>query len=301
MPVAGGDPFTFSASPNAGRARVLARNDFSHNSFEAMKISADNNKLCKRLLEISSTTKPSPEFQNNMSVASAAIGKLAPGNVSAAGINRRKKEDSIAMENLAIYQRLQAVRPTSDVARDSLTKAFIQNKTYGNNVRKFRGLPGSTQETGAVSGRDGYSADSAEGGSGMKFAAEVAEEAAAAAAVAAATKRVVGKSPAAKSAAGAATGKAAAASSPKGAAAVKGKAAAAATGAAPAGPKLETAESVQVDASAESEPPAKEEAAPEANYEEGAEAAPAKEEAAPEPNYDEDETPGSPAAELVEE
>ncbi len=45
----GGESLTFTASPNSSRAKAYLRNDFSHNSFEAMKISADNNKLCKRV------------------------------------------------------------------------------------------------------------------------------------------------------------------------------------------------------------------------------------------------------------
>jgi hypothetical protein len=38
----------------------------------------------------------------------ASAGKLAPGNVASASVNRHKKEDKIAQENLAFYKRLQA-------------------------------------------------------------------------------------------------------------------------------------------------------------------------------------------------
>ncbi|GFH07220.1 uncharacterized protein HaLaN_01992, partial [Haematococcus lacustris] len=57
---------------------------------------------------------------------------------SPAAVNRRRKEDRIAQENLAIYKRLQAVKPTPAVARDVLSKHFHDQQGYGANVRKFR-------------------------------------------------------------------------------------------------------------------------------------------------------------------
>ena len=68
-------------------------------------------------------------------------GKLAPGNIAAASVNRRRKEDKIAQENLALYQRLQGIKPSRDVQRNTLEKDFQAAQNYGANARKFRAPP----------------------------------------------------------------------------------------------------------------------------------------------------------------
>ncbi len=75
---------------------------------QVKKISADNMKLCNRLVEISKGT-PNPAYNNTLSVGHAAAtgAKLSPANVSSAAVNRHKKDDKIAQENLALYKRLQ--------------------------------------------------------------------------------------------------------------------------------------------------------------------------------------------------
>ncbi len=50
-------------------------------------------------------------------------------------------------ENLAIYKRLQGVKPSSDVSRDVLVKHFAQQSQYGANARKFKG-PGVQRVSG---------------------------------------------------------------------------------------------------------------------------------------------------------
>jgi hypothetical protein len=66
------------------------------------------------------------------------VGKLAPANIAAASVNRRKKEDVIAQQNLALYKRLQAIKPSGDVSRNTLAKSFQTAQGYGANARKFR-------------------------------------------------------------------------------------------------------------------------------------------------------------------
>lgn len=83
---------SFNPRPRTNPTHVL-----NHPTAQVLKITEDNNKLCKRLLEISSGA-PKP-----------ASGPARPvaASMSPAGINRRRAEDRIAQENLAIYKRLQ--------------------------------------------------------------------------------------------------------------------------------------------------------------------------------------------------
>jgi hypothetical protein len=121
-----GTRLTFSGAPNNSTAKPQARDSYSHTRFEVMKISDDNSKLCKRLLEIST--------------ASGAAFGPPPVHLeeSAAAVNRRRREDRIALENLAIYKRLQSVKPSPDISRDTLSKHFAAQKAYGANARKVR-------------------------------------------------------------------------------------------------------------------------------------------------------------------
>lgn len=101
---------TFTGPPNTARAAPTVKPDYSHSSYEVKKISSDNVKLCNRLVEIS-RAPPNPAYSNALSVGSAVVsGKLAPANVAAATVNRHRKDDKIAQENLALYKRLQVCR-----------------------------------------------------------------------------------------------------------------------------------------------------------------------------------------------
>eukprot|EP00197_Chlamydomonas_leiostraca_P002734 CAMPEP_0202859376 /NCGR_PEP_ID=MMETSP1391-20130828/1517_1 /ASSEMBLY_ACC=CAM_ASM_000867 /TAXON_ID=1034604 /ORGANISM="Chlamydomonas leiostraca, Strain SAG 11-49" /LENGTH=346 /DNA_ID=CAMNT_0049538403 /DNA_START=54 /DNA_END=1094 /DNA_ORIENTATION=+ len=122
---------TFTGPPDASTAKKQVRADYSHSNYQVMKITSENNKLCQRLLEISS------------SPAKGAPGGPAPKQPvavghSAATVNRRRREDKIAQENLAIYKRLQAIKPSKDVSRETLSKEFKAQQDYGRNARKFR-------------------------------------------------------------------------------------------------------------------------------------------------------------------
>lgn len=89
----------------------------------------------------------------NTVAAAPANGRLNPANVAAAAVNRyggcwnlspkkpfvgsynpviddalrRRKEDEIAHENLAMFKRLQRVKPSAEASRAKLHKAFEQN------------------------------------------------------------------------------------------------------------------------------------------------------------------------------
>ncbi|GIL67795.1 hypothetical protein Vafri_21070 [Volvox africanus] len=140
---------TFTGPPNTQRAAPTVKPDYSHSNYEVNKINSDNVKLCNRLVEIS-RAPPNPAYNNALSVGSAVVtGKLAPANVAAATVNRHRKEDKIAQENLALYKRLQAVKPSPSVNRDVLNKEFVKTQAYGENARKVKAP--STQNT-SISG-----------------------------------------------------------------------------------------------------------------------------------------------------
>ncbi|GAX85113.1 hypothetical protein CEUSTIGMA_g12533.t1 [Chlamydomonas eustigma] len=133
--------FTFSSSPNSVVARPHKRLDFSHSAFHAIKIQEDNHKLCRRLVEISSSTKPVLNTRNFHTIDAAPVGRLAPANVAAANINRRKLADEIAQENLSFFKRLQAVKSTEGVSREALAKSYFMNQEYACNARKLYNVP----------------------------------------------------------------------------------------------------------------------------------------------------------------
>mmetsp|Transcript_12556 Transcript_12556/g.22457 ORF Transcript_12556/g.22457 Transcript_12556/m.22457 type:complete len:300 (-) Transcript_12556:1098-1997(-) len=129
----GGRSLTFTGPPTNHRAKPHSRSDFSHNAFETLKITNDNIKLCNRLVEIS---KAPPALQAITRLTDS--GHLAPSNVAAATINRSKANDLIAQENLRLYKRLQAVKPSKDISRDGLAREYKTSKGYSDNVRRFR-------------------------------------------------------------------------------------------------------------------------------------------------------------------
>ncbi|EFJ43982.1 hypothetical protein VOLCADRAFT_106604 [Volvox carteri f. nagariensis] len=132
---------TFTGPPNTQRAAPTVKPDYSHSKYEVKKINSDNIKLCNRLVEIS-RAPPNPAYNNALSVGSAVVtGKLAPANVAAATVNRHRKEDKIAQENLALYKRLQAVKPSPTINREVLNKDYAKTVAYGENARKVKAPP----------------------------------------------------------------------------------------------------------------------------------------------------------------
>jgi len=91
--------FTFTGPPANHTAKKFERLDYSHSAFEQMRINADNGKLCKKLLEISTHAAPTAIANRQK--------PLPPAPLSGAAINRRRREDKIARDNLTIFKRLQ--------------------------------------------------------------------------------------------------------------------------------------------------------------------------------------------------
>ncbi len=175
----GGSPtrsrFTFSGPPHNNIAKPMQRESYSHSKFEILKITEDNNKLCRCAFAVrassgccapgvcaemtrssapsSNPARPPPPRARSrrklLEISSAPTGArggvLAGGpplhlNESASTVNRRRREDRIAQENLAIFKRLQAIKPSPEVNRDKLQKHFATQTAYSHNVRKFKPL-----------------------------------------------------------------------------------------------------------------------------------------------------------------
>ena len=118
---------TFTSKPQNNTARKFLNPDYSHNTFQKRQIEEDNEKIGKRLLEIVTTGPLAVE--------------TAPMPQSSAAINRRKQEQKIAQENLRFYKKLQAVKPTPNISRDTHAKHHQAQTAYGENARKFRPQP----------------------------------------------------------------------------------------------------------------------------------------------------------------
>eukprot|EP00798_Chlamydomonas_sp_ICE-L_P022024 gene22025-29084_t len=69
-----GQAFTFSSAPNSLAARPHQRADFSHDRSAVMKISYDNNNICKRLMEISGKKSTDTYYNGNTVAAHVSCG-----------------------------------------------------------------------------------------------------------------------------------------------------------------------------------------------------------------------------------
>jgi hypothetical protein len=95
-----------------------------------MKIAHDNELLVKRLTEISRAAAPP--------AGTPAPGAgPPPGHTASAAVNRRRGAAAAAAENLALYQRLVAIRPSKDISRDTLGAAAADAARYRANASKF--------------------------------------------------------------------------------------------------------------------------------------------------------------------
>ncbi|KAK9804270.1 hypothetical protein WJX72_004196 [[Myrmecia] bisecta] len=106
---------TFSSPPYVPRAKRLARHDYSHTERRLREIQKENEILVARLSKITKQ-KVKPVVAEPETASSQAA------SVASAAINRKKHASAITAENYAIFQRLQAVRPSRDTSRHALLK-----------------------------------------------------------------------------------------------------------------------------------------------------------------------------------
>jgi len=63
---------------------------------------------------------------------------VEPCNTASAAVNRRKGAAVIAAQNLALYQRLVAIRPSKDISRQTLGAAADAAEKYRLNCSQFK-------------------------------------------------------------------------------------------------------------------------------------------------------------------
>ncbi len=121
---------TFSSAPaHASRAAPMPRASYSHTRAESERIHAENGKLGRRIEEIGSRR---PE--QGLAPAAGGGGRLAvhppPPGESRAAATRRRQEQRVAQENLALFKRLQSVKPSTDVSREALSKHATAQRAH---------------------------------------------------------------------------------------------------------------------------------------------------------------------------
>ena len=123
------------------------RADFSQSNARLLKIAHDNELLVKRLTEIS---RQAPACRG-------AAPRPAPCITASAAVNRRRGAAAVAAQNLALYQRLVAIRPSKDISRDTLGAAAAAAERYRANCSQFKAAPagggGAAGAPGAPPGR----------------------------------------------------------------------------------------------------------------------------------------------------
>ncbi|CAG9462250.1 unnamed protein product [Pedinophyceae sp. YPF-701] len=122
---------TFTAAPNVPFPNRHARENHSFLPHDLEEINRANKALVDRISEIS--TRPG-EF--------AKIKSTARGpKESSQAINRRKQAEKIAQENLAMFKRLQATKPSADLNRKKLAADAAKNAYISRNMQKTKPKP----------------------------------------------------------------------------------------------------------------------------------------------------------------
>ncbi|KAG1665637.1 hypothetical protein FOA52_011231 [Chlamydomonas sp. UWO 241] len=125
--------FTFSGAPAsvANRRPPPIKGDYSHTAYESRHMANQNKALGRKLMDMAKAPTP---------LEMRARPLLPPGGIlmSAGALTRKKREAEIVQGNLAMFRRLQAVKPSPDVARVALERDFVKSLGFGNNARKVK-------------------------------------------------------------------------------------------------------------------------------------------------------------------
>jgi hypothetical protein len=109
-----------------------------------MKIGHDNELLVNRLTEIAGAE---PAWRKGLR-------RAGPGNTTSAAVNRRRAAGTIAAQNLQLYSRLVAIRPSADISRATLAAAASEADKYRANCSQFKPAgAGAVARGGSPAGR----------------------------------------------------------------------------------------------------------------------------------------------------
>ncbi|PRW05939.1 cilia- and flagella-associated 97 [Chlorella sorokiniana] len=158
---------TFSAPPKCllSRPRLAPRANFSHSGQRVRQILRDNATLVKRLGAIA-FKQPEHELSQQQHDQFMA-------NVAASSEARRAQEARKVMgQNLAIYKRLQEVKPSRDMARASLDRDFAKHERMLTTLAALRRRSRATSQPG-----DGGSRKGTQSGGGQRASASPSQRA----------------------------------------------------------------------------------------------------------------------------
>mmetsp|Transcript_7051 Transcript_7051/g.24480 ORF Transcript_7051/g.24480 Transcript_7051/m.24480 type:complete len:203 (+) Transcript_7051:310-918(+) len=135
----GGKPRTFSSAPKTHQAKKMNPNNWTHTDARLNEIGRENHILADKMSKIimrPAVGVPPPPPTNTPQ-------HLKVASVAPSRINRRKQEDKIAAENMALHRRLQSVRPT--MSNKKMAKDSQQQRQLSQQIRKVRPPPGSAR------------------------------------------------------------------------------------------------------------------------------------------------------------
>ncbi|KAK3270567.1 hypothetical protein CYMTET_21038 [Cymbomonas tetramitiformis] len=127
---------TFSSSPSHKAIKGPVK-DHTFSNFRCTEIERQNAKLAEKLTTIAS--KPlGPSSATQLAPLDSELlpRHLKVASVAPASINRKKKQDKIAEENMRLYNRLQSIKPT--MSKKKQEDDFKQHQKHSANVRKVR-------------------------------------------------------------------------------------------------------------------------------------------------------------------
>eukprot|EP01025_Chloroclados_australasicus_P014006 TRINITY_DN16558_c0_g1_i1.p3 TRINITY_DN16558_c0_g1~~TRINITY_DN16558_c0_g1_i1.p3 ORF type:complete len:142 (-),score=10.29 TRINITY_DN16558_c0_g1_i1:301-726(-) len=122
---------TFTAPPSVQRAKVLPRVDYTFTPERLDEIKHQNNHLLLKLVEINNRSLPQNQKKTQRKP------KKLPCMVAPAAINRKLQNQRIQQENMEIYERLQAVKPSKDLAIKTMLKHSDKQSAYQKICSKF--------------------------------------------------------------------------------------------------------------------------------------------------------------------
>jgi len=115
---------TFSGPPHVPRAVPHPRRNQTFSPDNLREIQRENQILVQRISQISARKNG---FADDKPWSSAAP---KSSQQSSAEINRRRQAEKIAKDNLAMFKRLQSIKPSSDISRQRLDREHQLNRKY---------------------------------------------------------------------------------------------------------------------------------------------------------------------------
>eukprot|EP01024_Parvocaulis_polyphysoides_P031934 TRINITY_DN28749_c0_g1_i1.p1 TRINITY_DN28749_c0_g1~~TRINITY_DN28749_c0_g1_i1.p1 ORF type:complete len:194 (-),score=17.97 TRINITY_DN28749_c0_g1_i1:188-769(-) len=126
---------TFTAPPDVSRAKLLPKVDYTFNDDRLGEIKQENNHLLLKLVEINNRSLPQNQSKGKGVKQNGS--RSLPCAVAPASLNRKLHSKRIVSENMALYQRLQAVKPTNYLSRKQMDKHCQLQQKYQKICTKF--------------------------------------------------------------------------------------------------------------------------------------------------------------------